>query len=340
MNNKEYLVESGLALGKAVKMMSSNRYKALIIQENQKVVGVFTRRDMVKCSHALSDKNSIVDDFMNKNFYYISDSAKTNELNKFNYSIVPILNSEMGLVDIYFKEPKVEKINTDIPVVIMAGGLGSRLLPYTEVLQKPLVPVNGVPMIVRIMNRFHKFGVNDFHLVVNHKKEMIKAYFGDNEFNYKVGFAEETKKLGTGGGLFFVKDKIKSTFFLTNCDILLKESYKEILEYHFEAKNIVTVVVSVKSIEIPYGVVEIDNNQQITLFDEKPTYGYLTNTGVYVVEPEMLEHINSEEEIDFPALLERAMSKGYKVGIYPVTEDKWVDMGQVNEYLQACQILD
>src|SRR5699024_336047 len=130
----------------------------------------------------------------------------------------------------------------DIPVVIMAGGLGTRLYPYTKILPKPLIPIGDTPIIEMIMDRFHVAGADQFHLIVNHKKNMIKAYINELDKDYKVDYADEDFPLGTGGGLSLLKGKVRSNFVLSNCDILIEEDYNKIIEYHNENNNFITMV--------------------------------------------------------------------------------------------------
>ncbi len=192
-------------------------------------------------------------------------------------------------------------------------------------------------MIEMIMDSFYEYGSKNFYLIVNHKKEMIKSYFEENNHEYNVYYGEEIKQLGTGGGLYYVKEQIKETFFLTNCDILVLENYDEIYEYHKQSNNIVTMVVSLKSIHVPYGgVITIDENQKIVESKEKPTYMILVNTGVYIVEPIIFDYIGTEEVVDFPTVINRLKDDNLKVGVYPITEDKWLDMG-ANRRIKFCK---
>lgn len=340
MDIKNYIVDESIQLSDAVKIMSSNSKKGLVVLHKNKVVGVFTRRDLVNCSHVFGIKNVPLKAFMNTEFTFCIDYLNEESKNS-SHTLIPIINKENELIDIYFPEKLKEKKHYSYPVVIMAGGLGTRLYPYTKVLPKPLVPViDGKPMVEIIMDSFYDYGSNNFYLIVNHKKEMIKSYFEENNHDYNVYYGEEVEQLGTGGGLFYVKDKIKETFYLTNCDILTLEDYDEIYEYHKKAKNAITMIVSLKSVHVPYGVIHTDENQNLVGSTEKPTYMILVNTGVYVVEPVVFDYIDCEEKVDFPTVIERMKNDGLKVGIYPITEDKWLDMGQIDELNKTKRFLN
>jgi NDP-sugar pyrophosphorylase family protein len=160
---------------------------------------------------------------------------------------------------------------------------------------------------------------------------MIKAYFNEIEKAYKVDYVDEDKPLGTGGGLSLLKGKINSTFILSNCDILIEEDYEKIYNYHKKEKNLITMVCSLKNIKIPYGVIEISETGEIESMKEKPELSFFTNTGIYIVEPKIIEELEEDKPIGFPDIIEQYKAKGEKIGIYPISENSWMDMGQIDE---------
>ena len=187
------------------------------------------------------------------------------------------------------------------------------------------------PILELIIDRFCDFGCTDFHLVVNYKKNMIKSYFNDLEKSYQVSYADEDQPLGTGGGLCLLKGKLDHTFFLSNCDILLDADYGDILNYHKSQGNIITMVCAVKHFTVPYGVIELNNDGTIQTMREKPEMNFLTNTGVYVVEPRVVEELEDGKKQGFTDIIEHYRSIGEKVGVYPISEQSWMDMGQIEE---------
>lgn len=270
----------------------------------------------------------------NPKFLYENDKFKAKDYMKRNpIEALPIVDKNKHIVSIVFSD-NTETSNTrklDIPIVIMAGGAGTRLYPYTKILPKPLIPVGEIPIAEHIINRFNKYGCNDFYLIVNHKKNMIKAYFNEIKKDYNINFIDENKPLGTGGGLSLLKGKINSTFILSNCDILIEENYERIYRYHKDEKNLITMVCSLKTIEIPYGVIDIGENGEIEKMKEKPRLSFLTNTGLYVVEPSVIEKLEDDLEIGFPDIIEKHKSLGKKIGVFPIGENSWLDMGQLDE---------
>lgn len=246
---------------------------------------------------------------------------------------LPLLDRRGAITDIVFAGGvNVDnRKRVDIPVVMMAGGLGTRLYPYTKILPKPLIPVGEQPIAELIMDRFRDFGCRQFTMIVNYKRGMIKSYFNELEKDYTVDFADEDVFMGTGGGLCLLKDKIHSPFFFTNCDTLLDVDFGDIYEYHKKNGNLVTMVCAFKHYTVPYGVVELGPDGGIAAMREKPELDFLTNTGVYVVEPRVVEEMKDGEVIGFPDVIERYRAAGEKVGVYPIGESSWMDMGQMEE---------
>lgn len=253
---------------------------------------------------------------------------------KRNCIALPIVDEEGKLLDVYIGEVgEVQKKHSplNIPVVINAGGKGTRLDPFTRVLPKPLIPVGELPIIEHIMKEYQSYSCNEFHIIVNYKKELMKAYFADNDNHYNICWYDEEKPLGTGGGLSLLRGKFDSTFFFANCDALLTANYESMVKFHKENGNIITMICTYKNMSIPYGVVEMGVNGSIKEMKEKPLLSFLTNTGIYIVEPEVIDDIEDGEYIGFPDIVERERQKEKKVAVFPVSENDWMDMGQLPE---------
>ena len=161
-------------------------------------------------------------------------------------------------------------------------------------------------------------------------REPIKAYFGELEADYHVHFVDEDIPLGTGGGVSLLKGIIKDTFILTNCDNIVEDDYSKIYEYHKEHKNLITMICSLKNFSIPYGVVNLANEGTIKSMEEKPTFSFFTNTGCYIVEPEVINDIPEGTFMGFPDMIEKYRSEGKNVGVYPISENAWLDMGEMD----------
>lgn len=246
-------------------------------------------------------------------------------------SAIPIVSEDNKIVKIYYESEKsvIEHVKQiKCPIVIMAGGQGKRLYPYTKILPKPLIPIDGIPIVERIMNTFKRYMCDNFYLIVNYKKNMIKAYFSESNYGVNIQFVDEDTPLGTGGGIKLLENKIDSTFVMTNCDILLLENLEDIIEHHKSHSNDVTMVCSLKNFEIPYGVVNISEGGVVSSFEEKPKLSFFTNTGYYIIEPVIMKYIKKDENISMPDIMARMKNDGKKIGVYPINENSWLDMGQ------------
>ena len=260
------------------------------------------------------------------------DSAKK-VMKKYSINALPVLNDNGIIVSVIFANDLEisKKYNLDIPIVIMAGGFGTRLYPYTKILPKPLIPIGDIPIVEHIINRFQEFNCKDFFMIVNYKKNMIKSYFSEVQYSYNLNFVEEEKPLGTGGGISLLKGMIDKPFFLSNCDILIDADYEDIYKQHKQQKNIITMVCAFRHMTVPYGVVELDTDGKINKMSEKPQYSFLTNTGMYLLEPRVIEEMSDNEVISLPEIIEKYRSLGENVGVYPINEKCWLDMGQLEE---------
>ena len=266
-------------------------------------------------------------------------SAKTMEeakilYHKKNYIAIPVVDENGGVVDLFNGSPRSQKRRRkplNMPVVINAGGRGTRLDPFTKVLPKPLIPVGDLPIIELIMQEYQSYHCDSFHIIVNYKRDLMKAYFADNENRYNISWYDEEKPLGTGGGLSLLKGKLQDTFFFANCDALLTANYESMVRFHKENGNVITMVCAYKNLNIPYGVVEMGANGIIERMQEKPLISFLTNTGIYIVEPEVIDDVENDVAIGFPDIVEKQRQKGRKVAVFPVSESEWRDMGQLPE---------
>ncbi len=334
MNIEKFLIDENKTIIDAMKQLDNVAKKILFVTKDNKFAGTLTDGDIRRYILKNGNLEGYVKDFANYNPKYLkkeqSHYAKV-YMRKHSFQAIPIVNDNLDIVDIKLLNhtPNFPKIKTKLPIVIMAGGLGTRLYPYTKILPKPLIPIGDVPIIEHIINRFNLFFEGEYHLIVNHKKNMIKAYFNEIEKDYEVSYVDEDVPLGTGGGLSLLKNEINSTFILSNCDILVNDDLEEIYKHHKKEQNLVTMVCSLKNIKIPYGVIETNEDGDILNMKEKPTVSFLTNTGVYIVEPEVIKPLN-EEFIGFPTIIENLKNEGKKIGIYPINEDKWLDMGQLD----------
>lgn len=258
---------------------------------------------------------------------------------------MPVLDSTGDLVDVHFWDdvfstgrPELGQIN--LPVVVMAGGKGTRLKPFSNVLPKPLFPLGEKTIVETIMDRFHAVGCRRFLFSVNFKHEFIRTYFDSmTEEVYDIEYFMESEPLGTAGSLTLVREKIKEPFFVSNCDIIIDADYSEIYDYHKEQGNEITMVVSLKHLKIPYGTVETGEGGQVISLVEKPELTYMVNAGLYILEPGLLAEIPEGKFYHITDLIEKVRTRGGRVGAFPISEKAWCDIGEWAEYRETLQIL-
>jgi len=335
MDYRQLFIRKNNSLKEAMRQMGETAKKILFIVEEDRLIASLTDGDIRRYLLAGGQLDDAVDAAGNhKPIIAHSRESARNLLKAKQCIAVPVINTDGLIKDVILEseENLLPTVQLQIPVAIMAGGKGTRLEPYTKILPKPLIPVGDLPIIEHIMNQFQKYGCNDFHVIVNYKKQLIKAYFAENERRYNVHWYDEDEPLGTGGGLSLLCEKVNSTFFLTNCDVILLSDYDDILRFHRDHGNVVTMVCAYKNTTIPYGVIEIGKNGEIISMKEKPELSHLTNTGIYVVEPDVLADIEKNVEMSFPDIIEKQRKKGRRVAAYPVCEHDWLDMGQLTEF--------
>ncbi len=332
---QKYVDKADLSLSQAMRDIDTNANGILfIVDDEQKLVGCITDGDIRRflLSGGKMDDKAINVANRHPKIASTIDEAKA-LYHKKNYIVIPIVDDEGRIIDFYNGDGNEQRVrrSLSIPVVINAGGRGTRLDPYTKVLPKPLIPVGELPIIELIMKEYQTYNCNDFHIIVNYKKDLMKAYFHDAESHYNITWHDENKPLGTGGGLSLLRGKLHSTFFFANCDALLTANYEPMLKFHREQGNSITMICAYMNINIPYGVVEIGEQGIIESMKEKPIMSFLTNTGIYIVEPEVIDDIRDDEVIGFPDIVEREKQKGRRVAVFPVSENDWMDMGQLPE---------
>ena len=263
---------------------------------------------------------------------------------KMRAEVMPILDEQGELIDVWFwsdyfgtiEAPLRETI--DIPVVIMAGGKGSRLKPLTNVIPKPLVPIGDKTILEEIMDRFKAIGCHRFYMSVNYKAEMMHFYLNQLGHKYDIEFFEEDKPLGTIGSVSLLKGKLDTPFFVSNCDIIIDQDYRDIYDYHINNHNDLTLVTAVKSFQIPYGVIETGEDGLMEGLKEKPELTYMINTGLYILNPDCIDEIPEGDIFHITQLIEIIKEKKGRVGCFPVSEKSWRDMGEWQEYLKMINV--
>ena len=351
MKNKEKIkVSPDYHIIDALKLMDNLNCKLLIVMDGDKFLSVLSIGDIQRAIINKIPLDTNIKKILRKD---VSISIDTDSIDKIKDRIfklrsecMPVVDKKNNLVKLYFWEDffpiseKNDKQIIDLPVIIMAGGEGKRLKPLTNILPKPLIPIGDKTIIEEIMNKFIAIGSNSFYLSLFYKAELIKYYFkGKKDKDYKIDFFEENKPLGTAGSLFLLKDKLKQTFFVTNCDILIDQDYREIYKYHKQKNNEITIVSALSHFQVPYGIVETGKDGQLISITEKPEITYNINSGMYILEPHLLKEIPENQFFHITQLIEIIKKRKGKIGVFPVSEKSWIDIGDWKKYIDEIKVI-
>lgn len=342
-------IRPNASLLEAMKKMDTIGVKTLLVFDADKFIGLLTIGDIQRAIIKGTNLSSSILTILDKNKIYASifDSQEViqNNMKTLRAECMPVLDQNNELVDVLFwkdiflNDDSNQREKIDLPVVIMAGGKGTRLKPLTNIIPKPLIPVGEKTILEEIMNQFETIGCTKFHMSVNYKYDMIEYYLSQLEHKYDISFFQEEKPLGTIGSVALLKGKITTPFFVSNCDILINQDYRDVYEYHISNKNDITIVTAIKTYTIPYGVIEAEEGGIMTGLSEKPEFNYMINTGVYILNPELIDLIPEGEFFHITHLMEKVRKNGGKVGCFPVSNGAWRDMGEWPEYLKMINVL-
>ena len=332
----------------ALKKMDTIDRKLLIVSDGKSFDGLLSIGDIQRAIIQNLPMTKCVLEIIRENVTYASIENSFEEIKslmiEYRMELCPVVNGQGTIVDIHFWEDLFSQMEIrprsrfELPVVIMAGGLGMRLRPLTKVLPKPLIPIGERSIIEEIIESFSHYGCSDFHVSLNYKSELIRFYLDNQRLGVNLNYHVEQDPLGSGGSLSLMKSHLEKTFFVSNCDILISQDYSEIVSYHRDSSNEITLVSAIKDLPIPYGTLETDADGRLTKILEKPNFTFKINTGMYILEPHLLHEIPEKTYYPITNLLEKLLNENRKVGVFPVSEKSWYDIGEpglLKDYLSS-----
>ena len=343
----DLLIAPEAYLREAMHQLEATERKVLFVARDDKtLLGTLTDGDVRRWILAGGELDGSVRDVCNVNPFVVTEGTDRERLKREMLSrqitCIPVVDGGGRIEDVVFLDTLVldgptrsERPVIDAPVVIMAGGEGTRLAPFTSVLPKPLIPLGDTTVIEVIVDAFRDYGIDDFYLSVNYKSRIIRSYFDELDPPYSVRFLYEDEPLGTAGALYQLAGQLDGDVIVTNCDVIVRADYHDLLQHHRRHGNAITLVVSLKHLSIPYGVCEIDNEGSLKAIREKPAYDLLVNTGLYVFAASVLDLIPPGQRCDVTDLIARAQADGARVGVYPIGEKAWIDTGEWTQYRDA-----
>lgn len=348
---QKFTIQVDATILEAMRQMDRVQRKMLLAFEQERFYSILTIGEIQRAIIRNESLTSPIKDIIRldkKGYASVSDSEESIKAHmlKIRAQFMPVMDEENNLVKVYawedfFSSEKanVQKPQIDVPVVIMAGGKGTRLKPLTNVIPKPMVPIGEKTILQEIMDQFESIGCSKFYMSVNFKVDMLKYYLDNLDHKYDIDFFQEDKPLGTIGSVSLLKGKITTPFFVSNCDIIIDQDYKEVYDYHVSNHNDITIVTAVKSFKIPYGVIETGEDGLMVGLKEKPDITYMINTGVYILNPSCIDKIPAGQFFHITDLMETVKRSGGRVGCFPVSEHAWKDMGEWSEYLRMINVL-
>lgn len=339
-NFKKNIINQNISLKESLILLNDFDEKCLIItHKNKKLIGTLTEGDVLRSIVSGAKFHDRIKNFINTNCFYLTeDKIKEHKLlNDLNIpndiSLIPVLNDKKRIIkvlknkNLFNKKDYNSTLNAQ--VIIMAGGLGTRLKPFSSIIPKPLFPLEGKAIIEHIMEKFDKHNFKKFIISINSSQKIIKVFFKSKNKN-NVDFIYEKNSLGTAGSLGLIK-KVTKNFFVINCDSIIDCNYRSILNYHNSNNNDCTIVVAKKKIDIPYGIFEMQKDKKIKMM-EKPSYDILINTGMYIFSKKILKFIKKNQKIDMDKFIEKLLKNKSKVDLFPIESKEWSDFGKLSSF--------
>jgi dTDP-glucose pyrophosphorylase/predicted transcriptional regulator len=333
-----FVVTEEMPLIEALRRIDEGNLQLAVVERNGKIVGTVTDGDVRRALLNGVGLDKPVHRVMNRNPVVapagISNAAALTLMRRRSIHQLPIVDEHGKVMEIKLIDDLVAASQADHWVVLMAGGLGSRLRPLTDDLPKPLIKVGNKPILETVLNGFIKSGFGKFFISVNYKAEMIREYFGDgSDWGVEIDYLVEKDRLGTAGALSLIPERPTQPFFVMNGDLLTTVNFEQMLKYHLEHRAFTTICVREHAINVPFGVVDFEEHWILGI-REKPTQKFFVNAGVYLLDPEVLDHVGANENIDMPVLIERTIGRGKRSVAFPLRE-YWIDVGRLDDLQKA-----
>ena len=337
----DILIDPDKSIYNALVLLQKTSSKCLVVvNQKKKLLGTLNDGDIRRSILKRKNLKSKIKEIYKKKCIFIFEHEMKKNLHqelfkKHNLDIIPVIDKHKKLLSILRnnKIPDIKKkSNQKIEIIIMAGGFGTRLKPFTNIIPKPLLPYNGKTIIENVIDNFYEKNFDKFIISLNYKNILVKSFFKELKPNYKISYLDEKAPLGTAGVLSTLSNK-RRRYLITNCDTLIDFDINDLINFHEKNKFQLTLVVSTKLNKIPYGVCKVSKNK-LTKFIEKPEEHYLANTGIYLAESNIFNVLKKNKKSSIVDLINSCLTKKIKIGVYPVSDLAWKDFGQSPEFLR------
>ncbi|WP_306534961.1 nucleotidyltransferase family protein [Geobacter sp.] len=336
---KEVLIKPTIPVLKAIEIIDASSLQiALVVDERNLLLGTLTDGDVRRAILKGVSLNEPVQSIMFREPTIVSLAEGREKIlalmKEKQLRQIPVLDENGCVIGLEVWDELIDITRRDNWVVLMAGGLGTRLGALTKDCPKPLLKIGNKPILETILESCKEFGFHKFFIAVNYKAEMVREYFGDgSRFGVEIRYLHEAKRLGTAGALALLPETPLQPILVLNGDVLTKVNFKQLFDFHTDYKAAATMCVREYDFQVPYGVVNIDRHR-LTGIEEKPIQRFFVNAGLYVLNPECLELIPREEYFDMPTLFENLIAQNIETAAFPVRE-YWLDIGRVDDYERA-----
>lgn len=335
------LVNKQNSILEAMRMIDMNSKGMLfVVDNNNKLLGTITDGDIRRAILSECKLNMSIENIYNKNCIYSKVDIDLYQIKKHfiekKIKLLPIVDDNKTIINYFEIDDLIDynKLEKENPVLIMAGGLGTRLRPFTNNIPKPMLKVGNKPILQTIIEQFRDYGFKNILISVNYKADVIENYFRDGkDFGVSIKYIKETKRLGTAGAIKLAEKYLNKPFFVINGDILTNVNFCDLLQYHTENNYKMTIGSRVYETQIPYGVLNIDQ-ACVTALEEKPIVNYIVSGGVYILNYEVINNIPEDKYFDITQLIQILINKRARVGSFSIT-DYWMDIGRMEDYYRA-----
>lgn len=343
MKFEKFTISKNATIIEAFNLMDDVGKKLLIVTEKKLFVSLLSMGDLQRYLIKSQNLKTKISSILRKKIIYAKEGENIEEIKSkikmYRTEYMPVVSKKNEIVDVVFWEDFFDKVDRNhkkvsIPVVIMAGGKGTRLRPITNIIPKPLIPLGDKTMIEHIITNFISHGVKDFYISVNYKSDMIQAHLNNKNFFKKINlnYFKEDQPLGTAGSLKYLDNKFKQPFFVTNCDVIIDQDLGEFYNFHKTSNNDISIIGVVKKIPISYGTLNVEQNGILKSIDEKPDFTFQANAGIYIINPDVIKEIEKNKVFHITDLISKILNKKGKVGVFPISDKSWSDIGEWSQY--------
>ncbi len=339
-NWKAAVLRANNTMNEAILVLDREQTKIIMVSDDEgRLIGTITDGDIRRALIKHMTMGTTLSEFMFKNpttaDKNYSDDSILSIMKEKGLLQIPIVDDNCRIIDLKTIGNLLESKVKDNSVLLMAGGFGTRLRPFTDNVPKPLLKVGKKPILETILNQFIDSGFHNFYISTHYKADMLCEYFGDgSNWGVSINYVHEKKPLGTAGALGLLPTNLSNLpIIVMNADLLTKVDFGRLLEFHSEQGGEATMGVREYDVQVPYGVVTAQD-QKITSIVEKPVQSFFVNTGIYVLSPTIIKNVSGESYLDMTHLLEQTIENLGQVNMFPIHE-YWLDIGQIDQFERA-----